>query len=169
MKTILSSLICLIVLNIQAQISTSRMGDIYIGKRKADVEKVIGQKIITEKEDGYYDQKAEIHHKGVDYLLTFIDGYVDGEEAVMLYEISTTSTKIKTISGMGVGNTLEDLWKTYKNYTIELVWSWDMDREQFSKTERIFKIYDYDNATVLQFLLKNDKVYQIRIYVYEGC
>lgn len=169
MKTFLSGLILFMALGIQAQISTTRMGDLYLGKSKSDIEKATGQKISPTHNPDFYNQSAHISHKGVDYELSFIEGYVDGEPAVMLNSIATSSTKIKTLSGMGVGNSIDELWKTYNSYSIEVFWDWDIDRDERSKTERIFQIYDKDQPHILQFKLRNNRVYKIILFFNEGC
>lgn len=169
MKTLLTSLILFLGLNLQAQISTTRMGDIYIGKSKATIEKAIGQKINLIETNNYSGQTIQVKHKGITYELTFANRNINDEPAIILRELATESTKIKTLSGMGVGNTLDDLWKTYKDYRIGLYSEWDNETLRDSETDQFFQIFDYDQNTILQFMLKNEKVYKVSILLDEGC
>lgn len=169
MKQLLSGLFLLAALSAYAQITTTHMGDIYVGKKIADVEKDLGLKIPIVIKEGTYGFYFKTDYKGEKYELYFTEGFYEGEETYQLTEVSTVSPTLKTLSGMGIGNTLEDLWKTYKKYSIEVFWQWDTEKDQPSKTDRIFQIIDRENYTVLQFLIRNNKVYQIRIMVNEIC
>lgn len=170
MKQLFSGLLLFMAISVWAQISTTRMGDLYIETTKSEIEKKIGQKIqLTERKSDFrtgYD--AVVTHKGVSYQLYFVSnpGGPAGEGGYLLSEISTQSTQIKTISGMGVGNTLDELWKTYKNYNIAVTDYYLNDGDQ---TERVFEFLDSDTVTTLAFHFKNGKVYKVSLIVNEGC
>ena len=88
---------------------------------------------------------------------------------MILYSITTTTPKIKTLSNVGVGSSLEDLWKAYKNYNISIGNIWDEKTEKYTTTERVFQLNDYEVGTAIYFYLRNDKVYEITVSLHEGC
>lgn len=153
-----------------AQISTTRMNEMRINNTLAEVEKALGRKLeIAKKVDDYF-YTIKINDKGSDFNLSFAEMVDDqGRTYYALYEISTKSPNIKTLSKIGVGSSLEDLWKAYKTYNISIWNSWDETPDKYSTKNRTFQLSDYDAGTVIYFELENDKVIEVTLSLYEGC
>ena len=135
-----------------AQITTTRMGHIKIGMRGKDIAEM-------------HDRKTNyslnnLKHQGAILNVELNPGYLskyEGDEYVTI--ISTQSKNLKTMSNIGVGNTLEDLWNTYHSkYTI------DVSKED--EGLRTFTLEDAENGTRLLFDLKNNIIIKISIYSY---
>lgn len=139
-----------------AQISTTRMNDLKIGMSSSEILKLQGNQPAAIADDTEFKLK----HKGIEFTVFVGEGYLSTEEgSAYLKSIATTSKAIKTISGLGVGSSLDDLWKAYSDkYTILLNKSIDNLRE--------FTIEDEQNGTRLSFSLKNEIVTKIEINSY---
>ncbi len=153
-----------------AQISTTRMNDIRIGSALTEVETALGKKLEISKKQDDWLYKTRINHKGSEFELGFSE-YMDenDQSKIELFEINTESASLKTLSKIGIGNSIDDLLKAYKNYNISVWATWDESTENYSTTERVFQLNDYDAGTVLYFYLRNNKVYKITLSFFEGC
>lgn len=170
MKKYLFSLFLVVASLSFAQISTQRMNDIRLRTKLSEVEKTVGQKLELAKKMDDWLYKTTVSHKGAELELGF-NQFTDenGQVRIELYEISTTSTAIKTLSKVGVGSSLDDLWKAYKNYSVSIWSTWDEKTEKYSTTERVFQLNDNDEGNALYFYLRNGVVYQIILTFFEGC
>lgn len=168
-KIFLLFLICMIQFSF-AQISTTRMNEIRIQSTLAEVEATLGQKLEVSKKQDDWLYKTRVNHKGSDFELGFTE-FIDenNQSKIELFEITTESASLKTLSKLGIGSSLDDLWVAYKNYNISVWATWDESIEGYSKKERVFQLNDYDAGTVLYFYLRNDKVYKITLSFFEGC
>lgn len=139
-----------------AQISTMRMNELKIGMRPSEMMKLFGNKPMAIADDN----ETKISLKGIDYNIEIRSGYLSKpENDTYLSYISTTSKNIKTLSGIGVGSSLEDLWKVYgEKYNVFLNKSLDNYRE--------FRIDDRENGTILLFQLRNEIVTKIELNSY---
>ena len=122
---------------LQAQVSTTRINDIKIGAKKSEIEKIIGKKVnVKLNEYGYSDTPTSIVYKGMVYEVYFTPGYDEnGNELKDL--VSTTITanhsSLKTLSGITIGSSLNDLVDKYKDYNIKIYDGYDEKTEQSSK------------------------------------
>jgi len=157
MKTNL--LYCLFLINslvVSAQITTTRMNEFKIGMSSSEVLKLQGSKPAAIADE----TEQKVKQKGVEYTVYVGKGYLSGEKDVSyLKSISTTSKAIKTISGLGIGNSLEDLWKAYSDkYTVYV--------NKATENTREFTIEDEENGTRLTFYLQKEIVIKIEINSY---
>ena len=138
------------------QISTTRMNELKIGMRPSEVLKLLGKKPAAIVDEG----ETKITLKGIDYTIEIRSGYLSKtENDTYLSSISTTSKNIKTLSGIGIGSTLEDLWKAYSSkYNVFL--------DKSNNNNREFRIDDRENGVILTFSLKNEIVTTIRLSSY---
>lgn len=179
MKNLIFTLFVLVSMALSAQkISTTRMGDFQIDMSQSEVEKLIGKPVILKNDENdpaqTWGNYAQFTHQNVSYKAYF---YPHEEDDVISYKINsieTTSSNIKTLSGLGVGSSLDNLWKAYKNYDVchhkEWVETEGGEGYERSKTLSVFTLTDNDNQRVLSFHIKNQKVYKIVISeAYEGC
>ncbi len=156
---------------INAQVSTTRINDFRLGEKKYDLEKIIGKTINFSKENGYQTEPANIVYKGIVYELYFNPSYDDNGNQIndfTLHSVRSKDKTLKTISGITVGSTFDELLSKFKDYNIEINDSWD-DNGNRTKTNRIFTINDYDAGTYLVFTLKNGKVTEFYVGYNEGC
>lgn len=170
MKKTFTILLFVASLALSAQISTTRMNDLKLGMSLSEVESKLGKPLELTKGENDYGYVTKISHKGADFSVRFIENQNEsGMTYYSLYEVETTSSAVKTLSKVGIGSSLDDLWKAYKNYSISIWKMWDEKTESYSTQERVFQLQDNDASTVLYFYLKNDKVYKISLNYNEGC
>ncbi len=114
MKKLFPLLLGLLFLSAQAQITTGRINDIRLNKTQEEIEKTIGQKLKLKSDEYDWLSYAEINHKGIQLKLGFVKLTTEEgtAENYTLYEIRTSSPNIKTLSGIGVGSSLDELWNT---------------------------------------------------------
>lgn len=173
MKKLFPLLLGLLFLSAQAQITTGRINDIKLNKTQEEIEKTIGQKLKLKSDEYDWLSYAEINHKGIQLKLGFVKLTTEEgtAENYTLYEIRTSSPNIKTLSGIGVGNSLDDLWNTYKkDFNLSVWFLWDDDIQDISKKKRMFELTGLEEYTVIRFYLDNDKITEIVVAVSEdGC
>lgn len=170
MKKTFTILLFTASLTLSAQISTTRMNDLKLGMSLSEVESSLGKPLELTKGENDWGYVTKISNKGVEFSVRFIENQNEnGMTYYSLYEVETTSASVKTLSKVGVGSSLDDLWKAYKNYSISVWKGWDEKTEKYSTTERVFQLQDNDASTVLYFYLKNDKIYKISLNYFEGC
>lgn len=170
MKTLFTTLLFSLAFLLNAQISTTRMNDLKLGMSLSEVESLLGKPMELTKGENEWGYVTRISHKGAEFSVRFVENQNEsGMTYYSLSEVETTSSAIKTLSKVGVGSNLDDLWKAYKNYSISIWKMWDDKSESYSTNERVFQLQDNDASTVLYFYLKNDKVYKISLNYFEGC
>ncbi len=173
MKKLFPLLLGLLFLSAQAQITTSRINDIRLNKTQEEIEKTIGQKLKLKSDEYDWLSYAEINHKGIQLKLGFVKLTTEEgtAENYTLYEIRTSSPNIKTLSGIGVGSSLDELWNTYKkDFNLSVWFLWDDDIQDISKKKRMFELTGLEEYTVIRFYLDNDKITEIVVAVSEdGC
>lgn len=155
----------------QAQVSTTRINDVKLGMKLSELEKLIGQKVkVKLNENGYPDDDVTIVSKGVTYKVNLIG---DGESTSLanfkIYTVKSSDSSLKTLSGIKVGSSLDELLSKYKNLNISIYDGYDDKGEKRTKAFRYFNIEDYDAGTLLQFKLVNDKVVSFDVMYNEGC
>ncbi|MFA7616666.1 MAG: hypothetical protein WCY16_08830 [Weeksellaceae bacterium] len=173
MKTLFSLLFTLLLLSSQAQITTGRINDVRLNKTLEEIEQTIGQKLKLKSDEYDWLSYAEISHKGIQMKLGFVKRTNEEgtSENFILYEIRTSSHNIKTLSGIGVGSNLDDLWNTYKkDFNLSVWFLYDDEIQDISKKKRMFELTGLEEYTVIRFYLDNDKITEIVISISEdGC
>lgn len=169
MKNLILLILFVSMPSLFGQISTTRMNDIYLQSTIPQVEKIVGHQLDFYESLGYA-KEVKVEHKGASFDLSFTEIYsqTSGDLYWGLSSISTTSKNIKTLSKMGVGNTYDDLLKTYRNFSdFSVTDGWDEETGEINKNKRIFSLNDEGN--ILIFYLKNEVVYKISLFINEGC
>ncbi|KFF27242.1 hypothetical protein [Chryseobacterium vrystaatense] len=156
---------------IQAQdfeVSTLRMGPYKIFMERAEGEKTAGIQLkIT---DGHI--KNNVRHNGELILIDVYEAYISEAKpnAVSIMGLTTSSKMFKTKSGIGIGNTKDDLINAYRNYPSFTVHpAWDDKGEKRLKDTGYFTLEDLDAGTQLSFKFVNNIITQISVYLNEGC
>ncbi|MGB6092263.1 MAG: hypothetical protein WBF83_00715 [Moheibacter sp.] len=101
-----------------------------------EIEQTIGQKLKLKSDEYDWLSYAEISHKGIQMKLGFVKRTNEEgtSENFILYEIRTSSHNIKTLSGIGVGSNLDDLWNTYKkDFNLSVWFLYDDEIQDISK------------------------------------
>lgn len=172
MKTTLSLLLAFLFYQSAAQITISRMNNLKLETQIGEVEKILGQKLEPKGSEDNWVKHTEVISNGVPLRLGFVSLWDDKADAevLKLWEISTISDQIKTLSGISVGDTMEELWDTYKNKFDISVWSvWDEKTQEYSKDEKYFDLMEPEEISIVRFSLKNGIITEITILINEGC
>ena len=173
MKKIISLFVFVLAFGfVQAQenfeVSTLRIGPYKIFMDKKEAEKIAGMTLkIT---DG--DQKNNVKYSGEQIGIQLFSGY-GGEknpDGITITGLTTTSKKFKTKSGMGIGNTKDELINTYRNYPhFNVNPAYNEQTGKSLKEAGYFTLEDDDAGTQLIFKLTNNIVTEITVYINEGC
>lgn len=157
---------------LQAQVSTTRINDIKLGMKLTELEKLTGQKFkIKLNEYGYPDGDITIVSKGITYKIGLTTNGEEGagSSTLTVYTIKSSDSSLKTLSGIKVGSTLDELLSKYKNLNISIYDGYDDKTDKRTKAFRYFNIEDQDTGSTLQFYLVNDKVTSFDVMYNEGC
>ncbi|RQO32663.1 hypothetical protein DBR32_00910 [Taibaiella sp. KBW10] len=171
------SLVCLFfTVNTFAQqanmeVSTLRIGPFKINMDKAEAESNAHKPLLTAKESNQYNGETVVKYNN-ELLKVTINLQYNGEnkpEKETVTNLSTTSNKFRTKSGMGIGSTRSELLNTYKDFSnFEVFAAWEENGEGRSKTISYFVLKDLDASTALSFKLVNNVVVEISVYMDEG-
>lgn len=177
MKKLFSLLLLLGALNSYAQepnwnLSTLRIGPFKIHMKEAEAIELARKPLKVPSESNEYNGTTVVKYNNELLEVSLAQGYIDeqNQEGVFVSELSTKSTRFKTKSGIGIGSTREELWATYKDFSrIEIFKPYDENGKRI-ESDRNFTIYDDEAGTTLTFVLRNNKVAEIKVAIaYEGC
>lgn len=178
MKVFFFALIVFLFCNVtlQAQdannISTLRMGVFKLKTTVAEIEKLTAQKLkIKHSEENYLDS-AKINFDKADYILSFVKRYNENEKAPVvweLYSVTSSNTKLKTKSGIGINNTKAEILAAYDKYSLNIYNDWYY-KEKGNAKDKIqhITLSDFDAGTQLVFVTDNRIVKSIEVTLYEG-
>lgn len=155
------------------ELSTLRIGPFKVFMDKSEAESLAHKPLLTASEKNEYRGETVVKYNSELLKVTINSQYV-GEnqpEKEVITNMSTTSSKFRTKSGMGVGSTRYELLNTYKDYgNFQVYTGWDENSEKRSKTISFFVLTDVDASTSLSFKLVNNVVVEISVYQdEEGC
>ena len=156
---------------LQAQVSTTRINDIKLGMKLSELEKLTGQKFkLKLNEYGYPEGDLTIVSKGVTYKVGLTsNGDGNGANNLSVYSVKSTDSSLKTLSGIKIGSTLDELISKYKNLNISIYDGYDDVSGNRTKSFRYFNVDDHDTGSMLQFKLVNGKVSSFDVMYNEGC
>lgn len=149
------------------EISTLRIGYFKVFMPKADADKIANKNLLSFDD---YEKSNKVNYYGESVDIKIMDQWV-GEykpNQKQLYVIKTKSTKFKTKSGMGVGNTRDQLIDAYRNYPNFSVSQYKEENNKLSK-QAFFNLQDSDAGTYLSFILENNIVVEVSVGMEEGC
>lgn len=153
-------------------ISTLRIGEFKLMMKESEAVSLARKPLQVPSESDPYQGTTIVKYNNELINVTLGEHYTDVQNgnSMSVTELSTKSTKFRTRSGIGVGSSREELWNTYKDFSrIEIFKPYDTNGERIA-TDRNFSIYDEDAGTTLTFVLRDDKVVEIRVSIaYEGC
>ena len=150
------------------EVSTLRIGPYKIFMERVEAEKIAGTKLkIT---DGTI--KNNIKYNGELIQIDLYENYISEAKpnVASVMGLTTTSKKFKTKSGIGIGNTKDDLINAYRNHPSFTVHpAWDEKGEKRLKDTGYFMLEDLDAGTQLSFKFINNIITEISVYLNEGC
>lgn len=149
------------------EVSTLRIGDFKVFMPKTDADKVADKNLLSFDD---YEKSNKINYYGESLDIKIMDQWVGENKPTQkqVYVIKTKSTKFKTKSGMGVGNTRDQLIDVYRNYANFSVNQYKEENNKLSK-QAYFTLEDNDAGTYLTFTLENNIVVEVSVGMNEGC
>lgn len=179
MKLILILLLILNSFKVYSQntaplVSMNGIGDIKVGMKKPDVEKLTGQTIklvnLVKKGDDWNRDTIKISYKDISYELVFDKDYVNEKsQGFIVYEVKSNSPQLKTKSGIGIGDDKLKIVSTYGDYMIQIMPEYEKDYTVKSKTKSTVWLYGDESGKVIIFYLTNNKVTGFSVMYNEGC
>lgn len=154
-------------------ISTLRIGAFTIYMKSPEVEKIIQSKLTFPQNSEEYYQNKSVKYSGETINLSLSQNTNDSgafDGTYKIHSLATRSKKFRTKSGMRVGSTKEQLFEAYKNYpNFCSNQTWDEKTGKPSANNSMFTLTDNDAGTVLNFILVNNQVVEITVYINDGC
>lgn len=175
MKRILLAILLLGAAKLQAQnmeLSTLRIGEFKIYMDAEEAAKIAKKKLEIPTEQNSYSNQTKVKYNNELLDVTITENYYDAKNKAkyLISSLNTKSPAFKTKSGIGIGSTREEVLNAYKNYTsFEMYPNWGEGEEKPKPGDCIFTLNDLDAGTALSFVMLNNKVVEIRIYIDEGC
>jgi hypothetical protein len=155
-----------------AIVSMSGIGEIKVGMKKAELEKLTGKPVkldkLLRKTDSDRDTLAITLHD-LDYEVVMEKNYIDDKRSeFVVWEVRSTAAPLKTKSGIGIGDDKLKIISTYETYMIQIMPEWENNYTVKSKTRSTVWLFG-DNGTVIIFYLTNNKVTGFSVAYNEGC
>lgn len=176
MKRLITLLVLLFSLVASSQtVSMMGISDIKVGMKQADLEKVAGIKVklkhLAKKENDTYRDTVNFTYKDVAYMVTVERSYSEENKSeIAVAEVRSSGTKIKTKSGVGIGDDKYKIISIYEGYTIHIMPEFEDDTyTKRSKTRSTIWLYGDESNNVIIFYLENNKVTAISVTYNEGC
>ncbi|MBS1653201.1 MAG: hypothetical protein JSU05_00020 [Bacteroidetes bacterium] len=182
MKLFIAAFLCLAVFSATAQttndyqVTLNGIGAIKIDMSKAELERLLNQKItVPEKkdsDDGTFDT-VKVSYKNCHLDVVIYSKYLDDNSTQLaVYAVTGSSSLLKTKSGIIIGDDKIKVINTYPDYYMEVYPAYDPDANgdyKPSKTKSVIAIHSSTGNTVLTFTLENNKVTSFTVSLFEGC
>jgi len=148
-------------------VTMERMGDLVIDTPKQAVEQLLRQKLAGLSSDSsavYFPDTVSCRYKGVDYLLTFQkkQDYDDSNFTVTLAHVESRDARLKTSTGVGIGDSLSAIQKAYgdSDLTINIAPESEGRPAETTKVKGTLKVsvYVYERGNSIVFYLTDYKV-----------
>ncbi|WP_312312732.1 hypothetical protein [Empedobacter brevis] len=153
-----ASLFVLSSLLFAQKVTTSKFGDIGYTMSQKQVAALTPDKLAVYEVTNKNMPEQDIIVHGIKYHISYYKNMKTNQFEV--YTVSSSNQKLSTLSGIKVGSTLEDLWKSYKKYDISIQ---EGREDEETKSTRVFMINDIDNGCTLSFYLKNNVVVKMML------
>lgn len=153
-------------------VSMAGIGDIKLGMKKTEIEKLLNQKLqlphLTAKDSDYYQDTVHINYKGMEADVMFQKEYNENDKYdIVVWEVRSNSPQLKTKSGVGIGDDKYKIISTYEGYIIWIMPQYENDYTVKSKTKSSVWLHG-DNASIIIFYLDNNKVTGMSVTYFEG-
>lgn len=153
-----ASLFVLSSLLFAQKVTTSKFGEIVYTMSQKQVAALTPDKLAVYEVTNKNMPEQDIIVHGIKYHISYYKNMKTNQFEV--YTVSSSNQKISTLSGIKMGSTLEDLWKSYKKYDISIQ---EGREDEETKSTRVFMINDIDNGCTLSFYLKNNVVVKMML------
>jgi len=161
-------LLCITSLSYAQQtysVTMNGIGPFKLNMKKAEVEKVLGKEVKLKnllKENWNYDTLS-YDYNNIPFTFVFERQSVDEKNYdIILREIKSNSTLLKTPSGITIGDDKIKIVNTYEAFTIWIVPDYENDYTSRSKTKATISIQSDDGNTI-QFHMNINKVESISV------
>lgn len=149
-------------------VSMGGIGGIKPGMTRPELEKALGIKLKLKRllmPDNYEWDTVQVKHNGLNLELVLMPNYFDdSKKETLLREVKCRDARIKTKSGITLGNDRVKIVQTYPNLRILIVPGYE------DKTRGTVFIYDEETSRQIIFHLKNGIIDAISVAVQdEGC
>lgn len=153
-------------------VSMAGIGDIKLGMKKTEIEKLLNQKLqlphLTAKDSDYYQDTVHINYKGMEADVMFQKEYNENDKYdIVVWEVRSNSPQLKTKSGVGIGDDKYKIISTYEGYIIWIMPQYENDYTVKSKTKSSVWLHG-DNASIIIFYLDNNKITGMSVTYFEG-
>jgi hypothetical protein len=154
-------------------VSMAGIGDIKLGMKKADFEKLTNQTLklphLTAKNDDAYQDTVHVIYKGLEADVIFQKEYSENDKYnIVVWEVRSSAPQLKTRSGIAIGDDKLKIVTTYPDFTIWLMPEYEKDYTVKSKTKSTVWLHG-DSGAVIIFYLDNGKVTGMSVTYNEGC
>ncbi|HVG41447.1 MAG TPA: hypothetical protein VM888_07525 [Chitinophagaceae bacterium] len=176
MKPQLTLFFLFIIITSRAQsfttVTMAGIGEIKVGMKKADLEKLIGTPIklknLLKKES---DRDTVLcTYKDIPMQVVLDKNFTaDNLSEIVVWEVKSSSPQLKTKSGIGMGEDKLKIITTYEGYIIFLMPEYENNYTVKSKTKSTVTLRGDESGNVIIFYLTNNKVTAISVTYEEGC
>lgn len=172
MRKVLLLLFVLIYTNLTAQtnsykVTMNGIADFKIGMKKAELEKLLNQTIKLKNllgKDEWVMDTFEYKYKDLDVSVILNKRFIDDNKSdIILWGIMCSSTLIKTLSGITIGDDKVKIITTYDGYRLMIIPDYENDNTVKSKTKSSIYLYADDSSNQIVFRLENNKIYSIGV------
>lgn len=156
-------------------VSKEGIGDLKIGMKQTEVEKLLSQQFnfnAIKDSAGYWQDTVKAKYKQIEVSLYFERQYIDDDNSIMqLAGIETSSTHCKTVSGIGIGDEKSTIISAYDDNPIYMGPQFEAVNDTTwlpSKTKYNINVKDDKYDKELIFHLTNKKVSSLEAAIILG-
>ena len=172
LSTFLVTFLSLQVIAQTALVTMNGIGDIKLGMKKAQVEKLVNQTFnlphLSSKNGDAYQDTVHINYNGLEANVMFQKEYSENDKYdIAVWEIKSNSPQLKTKSGIGIGDDKFKIISTYEGYVIWIMPEYENNNSVKSKTKSSVWLHGDDDNVIIFYLDKN-KVTGMSVTYFEG-
>ena len=172
LSTFLVTFLSLQVIAQTALVTMNGIGDIKLGMKKAQVEKLVNQTFnlphLSSKTGDAYQDTVHINYNGLEANVMFQKEYSENDKYdIAVWEIKSNSPQLKTKSGIGIGDDKFKIISTYEGYVIWIMPEYENNNSVKSKTKSSVWLHG-DDGNVIIFYLDKNKVTAMSVTYFEG-
>ena len=153
-------------------VTMNSIGDIKLGMKKAQVEKLVNQTFnlphLSSKKGEAYQDTVHINYKGIEADVMFQKEYSENNKYdIAVWEIKSNSPDLKTKSGIGIGDDKLKIITAYEGYVIWIMPEYENNYSVKSKTKSSVWLHG-DDGNVIIFYMDKNKVASMSVTYFEG-
>ncbi|HEU4470141.1 MAG TPA: hypothetical protein VFR58_03580 [Flavisolibacter sp.] len=154
-------------------VSMSGIGEIRVGMKKEQLEKLTGKSlkpVNLRKTDDWQRDTVSFVYKDIAYEVMLDRDPLDAEnKSFVVYEVKSSGAQLKTRSGIAIGDDKLKIVSTYQDFTMHIAPDYEQNYTVKSKTRSVVTLYGDESNTVIVFYLTNNKVTGFSVMYNEGC